>query len=382
MEIIRRAEKDRLPARRIKDRKAYWQRYLVGEDRLLGFDCMALSDDYKQLMEDERLALEISPGDRFLDLGGGTGNFVEHLAASGQPLPAVVTIADLIPQAMARASRKLLSRFPGLARDGRFGLLALDAELNRFLPVRRFLAGEIGRFRTLAEERIENLPLASAERIDEAYSSRLQAILRGEAVTPAADRWLRSRFDVPEYRVILDFNRAVRLLLGREKGDGGFRRLAFPGGLQAATHLPLRAGVYNKILMSLVLSYIFDPLETLAEVRRLIAPDGRLVLSTMRPDADASGLYTRLTAKIEAMAEEDFPADRPKGLLLESLRSFLNDAQALVELEEAGAFDFFDPERLAALLEEAGWEAEPPRPSFGHPSQGYLVVARPRPAHG
>ncbi len=39
MEIIRRAEKDRLPARRIKDRKAYWQRYLVGEDRLLGFDC-------------------------------------------------------------------------------------------------------------------------------------------------------------------------------------------------------------------------------------------------------------------------------------------------------------------------------------------------------
>jgi len=382
MEIIRRAEKDRLPTRRIKDRKAYWQRYLVGEDRLLGFDCMALSDDYKQLMEDERLALELRPGDRFLDLGGGTGNFVEHLCVSGLPLPALVTVADLIPKAMARASRKLLTRFPDLALDGRFGLLALDAELNRFLPVRRFLAGEIGRFRTLAEERIENLPLASAERIDEAYSSRLQAILRGGTVTPAADRWLKSRFDVPEYRVILDFNRAVRLLLGREKDEVSFRRLAFPGGLQAASHLPLRAGVYNKVLMSLVLSYLFNPLETLAEVRRLIAPDGRLVLSTMRPDTDASGLYTRLTAKIETMAEEDFPADRPKALLLESLRSFLNDAQALVELEEAGTFDFFDPDRLAALLEEAGWEAQPPEPSFGDPPQGYVVVARPRAIHG
>ncbi len=67
------------------------------------------------------------------------------------------------------------------------------------------------------------------------------------------------------------------------------------------------------------------------------------------------------------MAEEDFPADRPKALLLESLRSFLNDAQALVELEEAGTFDFFDPDRLAALLDEAGWEALPTQPSFGIP---------------
>jgi ubiquinone/menaquinone biosynthesis C-methylase UbiE len=382
LEILRRAEKDRLPARRIKDRQAYWQHYLVGEDRLLGFDCMALSDDYEHLMEDERQALELGPDDRFLDLGGGTGNFVEHLCKAGSPLPRLVTIADLIPKALNRASRKLLSRFPDLGRPGRFGRLALDAELNRYLPVRRFLAGEIGRFQILAEERIENLPLASAERIDEAYSPRLHAILRGGEISPAADHWLRSRFDVPEYRVIVDFNLAVRVLLGREPDGAAFRKLAFPGGLQAASHLPLRAGVYNKILMGLVLSYVFDPVETLAEVRRLIVPDGRLVLSTMRPDADASGLYTRLIAKIEAMSEADFPADRPKSVLLESIRSFLNDAQALVELEEAGTFDFFDPERLTALLEEAGWEPLRTQPSFGNPPQGYLIVARPRLSHG
>ncbi|MDD8025710.1 MAG: PilZ domain-containing protein [Acidobacteriota bacterium] len=382
LEILRRSEKDRLPPRRIKDRRTYWQRYLVGEDKLLGFDCMALSDDYRGLMEDQRQALDLGPGDRFLDLGGGTGNFADHLCASGQPLPAILTIADLIPKAMAKAGRKLLQRYPVLRQPGRFGLLSLDAELNRFLPIRRFLDGEIGRFRTLAEERIENLPLAAAARIDEAYSPRLHNILRGEEISPAIDRWLKSRFDVPEYRVIVDFNLAVRRFQGRDMSETPFRKLSFAGGLQAALYLPLRAGIYNKILMSLVLSYIFNPVETLSEVRRLIVPDGRLVLSTMRPDADASGLYTRLVAKIEETPEADFPSDQPKAVLLASIRSFLNDAQALVELEEAGTFDFFDPERLAALLEEAGWESLRTFPSFGDPSQGYIVVARPRPAHG
>lgn len=382
MEIIRRAEKDRLPARRIKDRKAYWQRYLVGEDRLIGFDVMALSDDYRQLMEDQIRALDLQPTDRLLDLGGGTGNFAEHLLESGRSLPARLTIADLIPKAMAKAARKLLSRFPDLGRDSCFGLLALDAELNRYLPVRRFLDGEIGRFRTLAEERIENLPLASAERIDATYAPTLHRILRGETVTPAIDRWLRSRYDVPEYRVILDFNQAARRLRGLTEDEPDYRRLSFPGGLQSAPHLPLRPGVFNKVLMSLVLSYIFNPVETLAEVRRIIAPDGLLVLSTMRPDADASGLFTRLVDRIEASPEKAFTPDRPKAVLLESIRSFLNDAQALVELAEAGTFDFFDPDRLAGLLDEAGWETLRTQPSFGDPAQGYLVVARPRPAHG
>ncbi len=49
MEILRRAEKDRIPSRNLKNRKAYWHHYLVGENNLLGFDIMAMSDDYQQL---------------------------------------------------------------------------------------------------------------------------------------------------------------------------------------------------------------------------------------------------------------------------------------------------------------------------------------------
>jgi hypothetical protein len=79
--------------------------------------------------------------------------------------------------------------------------------------------------------------------------------------------------------------------------------------------------------------------------------------------------------------EEALPPKWPKSRLLDSLRSFLNDAQALTELEEAGTFDFFDPEKLDGLLDEAGWVSLRKIPSYGDPPQGYIVVAKPRTPH-
>jgi ubiquinone/menaquinone biosynthesis C-methylase UbiE len=380
MEIMRRAEQDRLPPRNLKNRKDYWQRYLVGQKDLLGFDVLALSDDYQQLMEDQFKALELVPGDRFLDLGGGTGNFINHLLDQNRPLPARMTVADLIPEGMRQAREKLLSRIRALDGTREPDFLCLDLELNRFLPVRRFLAGEVGRFRDLTE-RIENLSLESAVKIDEAFSPRLLRVLRGDPIPPELDRWLRKRFDLPEYRIITDFNQAVRYVRGTISGEPAFRKLVFPGGLGTPAQLPIKPGRYNKVLMSLVLSYIFNPVETLREIGRIISPDGLLVLSSMRPDTDASGPFTRLMAKIETMPPEALPAKWPKPRLLDSIRSFLNDAQALVDLEEAGTFDFFDPEKLDDLLEEAGWERVKSIPSFGDPPQGYIVSARLRGAH-
>jgi ubiquinone/menaquinone biosynthesis C-methylase UbiE len=381
MELMRRAEKDRLPPRNLKNRTSYWQRYLIGDDKLLGFDVMALSDDYQQLMHDQLSALELRPGDRLLDLGGGTGNFVEHLLVAGGELPSQITVADLIPEAMRRAAKKLRARFPVLREPGRFDFIALDLEMSRYLAVRRFLDGEVGTFEEMADK-IENLTLESAIKIQEDYSPRLHRILRGERITPAHDDWLKTRFDLHEYRIITDFNRASRYVRGLSPAKPDFRRLIMPGGLEGTLHLPVKAGWYNKILMSLVLSYIYDPGETLREARRIIMPGGLLILSSMRPDTDASGPFTRLLEKIEAMPEEALPQERPKALLIESLRVFLNDAQELVDLEEAGTFDFFDPEKLEALLEETGWEIVRVVPSYGTPPQGYVYVAKAREANG
>ncbi len=87
----------------------YWQRYLVGDDNLIGFDVMAMSDDYQQLMQDQLRPWSSSPGDRLLDLGGGHGQ-LRRAPPRPRPraLPAQITIADLIPEAMRQARRKLI----------------------------------------------------------------------------------------------------------------------------------------------------------------------------------------------------------------------------------------------------------------------------------
>jgi len=263
----------------------------------------------------------------------------------------------------------------------KFDLMCLDFELSRFLPVKRFLNGATASFKELADK-IENMNLESAIKIQDSYSPRLHRILRGQVINPALDDWLKDQFDLYEYQTIVDFNQVVRYVRGLVEEKPSFRKLAFPGELEANLHLPVKPGFYNKILMSLVLSYIFNPVETLFEVRRIIKPGGLLVLSSMRPDTDASGLFTRLLDKIEVMPDEEFPPEWPKPRLLESMRSFLNDAQALVDLEEAGTFDFFDPEKLNGLLKESGWESIRTIPTFGDPPQGYIIVAKVRETNG
>jgi len=380
MEIMRRAEKDRLPPRDLKNRKSYWRHYLIGEGNLLGFDIMAMAEEYQQLMRDQLRALELQPGDRLLDLGGGTGNFIEHVLHALGEIPFHVTVADLVPEAIKQARLKLHAQAGPQDKRERVDFLALDLEMNRYLAIQRYLDGEVGTFVDMADK-VENLTLESARKIQEDYSPRLHRILRGEKITADHDDWLKTCFDIQEYRIILDFNAAARYVRGLADTPPRFRRLILPGTLAGTIRLPLKTGCYNKVLMSLVLSYLFDPVETLREVRRVIDPGGLLVLSSMRPDTDASGPFTRLLARIEAMPEETLPSKMPKSLLLDSLRSFLNDAQALTELEEAGTFDFFDQEKLDALLDEAGWINLRRIPSYGDPPQGYVVVAKPRTPH-
>jgi ubiquinone/menaquinone biosynthesis C-methylase UbiE len=379
--ILRRGERDRLPTRKLKDRRAYWQHYLIGEENFLGFDIMGMSDDYQKLLQDQVDALELTSEDRLLDLGGGTGIFVEHLLEHNHTLPAQITIADLILEALNKAHMKLAKHSEITGENSWIDLLCLDLELNRFLPVRRFLNGEISSFVELAD-RIEGMTLESAMMIQNSYSPRLHRIFRGETIDPALDDWLKSQFDVHEYRIIIDFNHAARYVKKCIKRKPLFQKLVFPGDMDMHFHLPVKTGHYNKILMSLVLSYLFNPTETLFEVRRIIKPGGRFVLSSMRPDTDASGPFTRLMEKIECMPAEELPSEWNKPRLLDSLRAFLNDAQALVELEEAGTFDFFDLEKLENLLEETGWDIVRTVPTFGDPPQGYVLIAQARDTNG
>jgi len=374
MEYMRIAEKDRVPSRKLPDRQGYWERYLIGSNDLMGFDVLMLADDYHQLMLDQLQALDLKPEDRFLDLGGGTGNFVDHLLASRSPRPRDITIADLVPHALAQAKKKIDLKLSQLGHSCALHALILDLEMNRYNPVRRYLAGELAGFRDLVDK-IENLTIQSASKIDKSYSSRLHRILRGDNVTAEQEDWLKRTFELPEYRTIRDLNAAARYVQGLEKEKPAYRQLIFSDTLETRLHLPVQSASYDKILMSLVLSYIFNPVETLIEIKRILKPGGLLVLSSLRPDADASGLFTRLAQKVETMDPNELPEGWNKKTILASIRSFMNDAEALVDLGEAGAFDFYEAESLSGLLEDAGFTLLRTIESFGDPPQGYVFIA-------
>ncbi|MCK7489222.1 MAG: hypothetical protein MZU79_02465 [Anaerotruncus sp.] len=176
-----------LPAS-LRNRTGYWQRYLVGDEKLLGFDVMALSDDYQQLMSDQLQALELQPGRpparprrRDGQLRRAPPRVRRRSFRRRSPSPT----SSLKP--CKRASAKLLSRFP-ISRNRDASISSpLDIEMSRYLAVRRFLDGEVGTFEEMADK-VENLTLESAIKIQEDYSPKLHRILRGERITAGPRR--------------------------------------------------------------------------------------------------------------------------------------------------------------------------------------------------
>ena len=115
--------------------------------------------------------------------------------------------------------------------------------------------------------------------------------------------------------------------------------------------------------MGLVLSYIFNPVEALREVRRLSAP-GR----APRPIKHAAGhkrlgLFTRLLEEVDAPRRSRSPAPGPKPG--SGLDAVVSRRPGPGGLGRSGFFDFFDPEKMGHLLGESGWDSVQTIPSFG-----------------
>lgn len=142
--------------------------------------------------------------------------------------------------------------------------------------------------------------------------------------------------------------------------------------------LPLREGSVDRVLASLVISYLKSPSRALSEIARVLRPGGVLVASSLRRDADISKIYAAGIAELQA--------DRISALLgpgvaaeFETLqREFLNSASRLLDLEESGRFRFFDPEELVDLFEASGFEQIAVRRAFGDPPQAVIVAGRRR----
>jgi ubiquinone/menaquinone biosynthesis C-methylase UbiE/pimeloyl-ACP methyl ester carboxylesterase len=140
----------------------------------------------------------------------------------------------------------------------------------------------------------------------------------------------------------------------------------------------LQGAAADAILASLVLNYVKDPQALLEEMLRLLHPGGRLVLSSLRRDADVSGICVDGVAELRSgLGQEAFGEDERQ--LPRALQSFINEAGRLLDLEEQGFFEFWDGPELVAMAKRAGFAELETWPAFGTPPQAHILSGR-RPA--
>lgn len=143
-----------------------------------------------------------------------------------------------------------------------------------------------------------------------------------------------------------------------------------------AQRIPVADASCDRVIASLLLSYLECPDLVLGEMWRVLRPGGRVVISSLCRDADISRLYVEAFEELRTgAAGSDLPELREADLGTVA-RNFLNDAARILELEDTGAFRFMDPEELAAAVAAAGFEAVETRRSLGSPPQAVVLSAR------
>jgi ubiquinone/menaquinone biosynthesis C-methylase UbiE len=406
---LRNAEWSRTPKYALKDQADYWEKYLLGQNQLeVGFDVMAETEEYCQFMQHQIELLNVRPGNTIGDFGSGTGLFHQALFRTEEYRnlfngfhrnhPKIWSV-DFVEAALERSKARLscLAAQHHLQTSD-FAFKLANLEVSRFKPIWRFLNGEYFSVRKF-RGKIEGLPDYSVDLWDADYSQFLHEILRGRALDQLDLHCLHKEFAQGEVQILLDMNLAARFVLRRletrdfadprhfkdvlepgildysriNAGHLNFRKLNFRNSALDWC-LPFETGRFDKILCSIVLSYLFNPLESLLEFRRILKPGGYLVISTFRPDVDMSRIYTRLVQKIESDPHYATPSSMSRDDFLNAVRSFANSAAFLLQLEEEGRFKFFSRDEFQHLLEQAGFDDIHLYDSFGQPHQAHIAV--------
>ena len=133
---------------------------------------------------------------------------------------------------------------------------------------------------------------------------------------------------------------------------------------------------YDAALLSLVLSYVRDAQSILHSIFRCLKPGGRIVLSSLKRDADVSRLYLQGVDELRQGRAREVLGSSAEGILDESVRRFLNDMARVLDLEELDVFRFLDPEEIEGLVAAAGFESSRSMLAFGDPPQAVVISAR------
>jgi ubiquinone/menaquinone biosynthesis C-methylase UbiE len=139
--------------------------------------------------------------------------------------------------------------------------------------------------------------------------------------------------------------------------------------------VPLASGVADAVLASLVINYLADPERLLIECMRILRPGGRLVVSTMRRDADVSQICLAGMSELRRGRGRRFLAPGSGDHIDASLNEFISNAGGLLDLEADGFFHFRDGAEIADSMARVGFEAVTVGSAYGEPPQAAVVCA-------
>ncbi len=399
-------ERERVIENEHLDLNRYWKGYLVGERKgEEGYDFYSKLAEFHEFIHLEASLLNPCPGDSIADMGCGTGLVSEaillQLSESNSDLTGSrFTAVDLIDEALDKAAakyKKLCHTHPNLeAVDDSW--IAMNLEPDALAGIKR---AQLNIDRRLVKieillDRVKGLKAETLDRLGTIKEETLSDILKGKLINPELWVTVEEETISGDILVLKDLNRAARFVTGslveedlipsRRIGTGPlspkrmnqirssdlFLAVLNFGDWSREGKLPVKDKTFDAISASLFLSYLFAPGEAVKEFARMLKPGGRLVISTMKPDSDISGIFTKYIAEQSSLnAQAAKEKDREQNL--REARSMLNEAAALFSLEEDGWFRFFEEAELIKMMRDAGFTNIKAIESFGNPAQAIIV---------
>jgi ubiquinone/menaquinone biosynthesis C-methylase UbiE len=385
------AEWGRVKRLKIANTEEFWSGHLFGtSSEKEGYDILLYNPDYVEFIQEQAKLLDLQGGMCVADVGCGTGNLsiaaLKSSRINGDRID--LTCSDLVPEAIHR-TRDKIEKFIKTSANAPYSGLNLDfkvvdLEAARLTPLKEFLSGELYGPLALAG-RIEGLNTSTLRKIAESYGPRLHKILHGRDASADEIMKICPDLDDVEAETVCDISRASRFLKDRLKpGDLkpgwteaktanglALNHIAFGNATRGCT-VDLPSNAFDRLGASLVLPYLYDPISVLREFYRALAPGGKIVLSSLRPNFDSSKSYIE---EAEQITRRTDLTDEEKGRLLVSLREFASFTATLMELEDNGRFRFFNTHELKTLMDEAGFTNIQIRESLGNPNTASIVCA-------
>ena len=348
--------------------REFWQQALELDDGALGYDAYTLLPEYLELVADTA-GLAAAGGRDVLELGAGTGNLARALALCGNPPRAMICL-DLVPAALARLAHKLAGRVP-------LTQVEASADGGPRVALRRWLAGDLSSFSALVARLPEALRPALVP-IAANYGDDVHAYLRGGA--SQASELAARRALGPEASAALA---ALRSLVGAVSGAVAVDPATLPEPhraiLEASCGLPFADQSVDVVVAGLLLGALRHPDDALFEMRRVLRPGGRLVVSSMLPDAELSRVFRAALARVQTLRAADLPAGQDRESALAALRALEARHARLMRLQEEGVLRAYSGHDLQAMVAAGGFVDVSLKLSFGRPSQAAICSAH-RPA--